>query len=120
MPEAGATEDETTFEAYIGAEFDVTLFLSVYVYYNFDLETLTVERSAKHKYKLTKSTCLKSKAFLSGYDPESGKSKYYLGAKTGVVYNFTQIGSGSIGIRFSDKEDKISKLYWAASFSAGF
>ena len=88
-PEAGAAEDETTFEAYIGAEFDVTLSPSVYVYYDFDLETLTVEGSVKHKYKLAKFTYLKSKAYLGGYDPESGKSKYYLGAKTGVVYNFT-------------------------------
>lgn len=119
-PEAGASEDESTFEAYIGASFDTVLSPSVYFYYDFDLETYTVEGSISHKYKIAKSLYLKHKAYLGGYDPEGGKSKYYFGAKSDLVYKFNDAASGSIGIRFSDKEDKNSKLYWGASFTAGF
>ncbi|MEM9025604.1 MAG: TorF family putative porin [Verrucomicrobiota bacterium] len=118
-PEAGSGE-ESTFEAFLGAAFDTILSPSAYIYYDFDLETLTVEGSISHKVKLAKSTYLKLKAYLGQFDPEDGKEKYYFGAKADLVYKFNDSTTGSIGVRISDQEKKSSKLYWGASFSAGF
>ena len=119
-PEASATEEESTFEIYIGAAFDVFLSPSAYIYYDFDLETVTAETTVGKKYKLAKAVSLKWKAYLGGYDPDEGDSRYYYGLKTDFIYTFNETTSGSIGVRFSDKEDKNSKLYWGASFTAGF
>ncbi|MGB0372084.1 MAG: TorF family putative porin [Opitutales bacterium] len=118
-PEVG-TGDETTFEGYLGASFDTLLSPTAYFYYDFDLEVFTVEGTIAHKIKLAKSTYLKLKAYAGHFDQDDYEDKYYLGAKADIVYKFNDATSGSLGIRFSDQEKKNSKLYWGASFTAGF
>ena len=119
-PEAGSSADETTFEAYIGAAFDVILMPAVYVYYDFDLEVLTLEGSAGYSVPLSDVTSFDLGAYLGYIEPDEGEGQYYLGSTADVCYSFTVTSSGSIGIRFSNLKDGDSEFYWGAEFSAGF
>ncbi|MGB0372364.1 MAG: TorF family putative porin [Opitutales bacterium] len=119
-PEAGAGADETTFEAYIGAAFDVVLSPAVYLYYDVDLEVFTLEGSGGYSVEISDSTSFDLGAYLGYIEPDEGDGQYYLGATADVSYSFTENASGSIGIRVSDLEDGDSEFYWGASFSAGF
>lgn len=118
-PEIGSG-DETTFEAYVGAAFDVMLSPAVYVYYDFDLEVLTIEGSIGYSVPLSDVSSFDLGGYLGLIEPDEGDSQYYVGATADIAYSFTESTSGSIGIRVSDLEDGGSEFYWGASFSAGF
>lgn len=118
-PEAGSG-DSGTFEAYIGAAFDLTLSPAVYVYYDFDLEVITVEGSAGYSMPLNDDTSFDLGGYVGYIEPDEGDGQYYLGATADVSYTFTENASGSVGIRLSDLEDGDTEFYWGASFTAGF
>ena len=118
-PEAGSG-DESTFEAYIGAAFDVMLSPAAYIYYDFDLEVLTLEGSAGYSVPLSDATSFDLGGYVGFIEPDEGDSQFYVGATADVSYTFTDNASGAIGIRVSDLEDGDTEFYWGASFTAGF
>ncbi|MEM9025832.1 MAG: TorF family putative porin, partial [Verrucomicrobiota bacterium] len=117
-PEIGEGGDETTFEAYIGAAFDVLLSPAAYIYYDFDLEVLTLEGSIGYSVPLSDDTSFDLGGYLGDIEPDEGDSQFYVGATADVSYTFTENASGSVGIRVSDLEDGDTEFYWGASFTA--
>ena len=129
-PEAGSG-DETTFEAYIGAAFDVMLSPAAYLYYDFDLEIITLEASAGYSIPLSDATSFDLGAY-AGYqnagdsdnynfdDSPEGDQHWYTGATAEVSYSFSENASGAIGIRATLSDQADDEFYWGASFTAGF
>ncbi|NRA27948.1 MAG: hypothetical protein HRU10_11960 [Opitutales bacterium] len=121
-PEAGSG-DESTFEAYIGAAFDVLASPAIYVYYDFDLEWVTVEGSVGYSIPLSEEASFDLGGYIGYIDGDDIDGGYYVGATADISYTFTDYASGSIGIRVSDLDDDLGgdgEFYWGASFSAGF
>ncbi|MGJ3242119.1 MAG: TorF family putative porin [Opitutales bacterium] len=114
------TDGDTTTEPFIGVNFDTDLAPAVYVYYDFDLETLTIEGSVGYSFPIDDVTSFDVGAYLGWVEPDVGDSAYYLGGTADISYSFNDAASGSIGIRLSDLEDGSTEFFWGAHFSAGF
>ena len=119
-PEASTDEEDTTYELKIGAVFDLMLTPAAYLFYDFELDIATFETSAGHSVTLSDTTYLDFGAYIGHIEPDAGNSQYYLGATADISHSFSETASGAIGLRVSNLEDEDTRLYWGASFTAGF
>jgi len=122
-PENGGAYDDTTFEPFIGAAFDVATSPALYLYYDTELETMTLEGSLGYSFELSEAASLDLGAFLGFVDPDGGDEYTYYGATADLVYSLNETSSISAGIRLSDvDEDAVGKgrFWWGASFTTGF
>lgn len=120
--------DVNTFEIYTGLSFDVPFSPSVYVFYDFDLENLTVEGSAGHSIEVAQNSSVDLSVHLGWVDQDDGPSYFYYGAGVAYVYAFSDNASFSVGGNYyGAEEDYMGRWYdsdykftWSASFTAGF
>lgn len=125
-PEAGSGED--TIEAYAGLSFEAVLSPAVYVFYDFDLEALTLEGSIGHSVELSEEGSVDMSAYLGWVDPDMGDSWEYYGAGVAYNYAFTENAAFSIGLNwYASSEDTIGENFdddneftIATSITAGF
>ena len=126
-PEEPATSDATK-ELYLGVSHGIEFLPDPYLYYDFDLDTFTVEFSKGHSFALDGddgSLALDIGASLGFVSPKGGDSGIYGSGTADLSYSFTESASLSIGIRLSGVGDEISagrnsNTWWGTSFSAGF
>jgi uncharacterized protein (TIGR02001 family) len=123
--------DATTFEIYGGLSFEAPLSPAAYVFYDFDLEQLTLEASAGHTIDLSDASGIDLSAFV-GYadrdttDIASEKEWLYYGAGAAYTYAFTDNASASVGVNYYGADEALeadgskSKFTLSASFTAGF
>jgi uncharacterized protein (TIGR02001 family) len=122
--------DVNTFEIYGGLSFEAPLSPAIYVFYDFDLEALTIEGSAGHTVELSEEGSVDFSVYLGHVDPDGGSSYLYYGASAGYTYAFTDSASFSIGLNYygadedlmgeNFKMDTDNKLTISTSFTAGF
>lgn len=134
-PEAGSGED--TLEAYAGLSFESVLSPSIYVFYDMDLDNLTLEGSIGHAVELSEEGSVEMSAWLGWVDLDddlmdgSGKAfgdYMYYGAGVAYIYAFTESASFSIGLNwYASSEDTIGETWdddnefaISTSFTAGF
>ncbi len=119
---------DSTLEAYIGFSFDVTLEPGVYLYYDLDLDTFTIETSGGYSHDLTdagfENASLDFSAYLGSVSPDVGDSYVYVGGSVDLSYTFSDNASGAIGVRLSKNDigagTRESNFWFGISFSAGF
>jgi len=139
----GGANATSTFESYVGLNADVLLAPSAYVYYDWDLEALTLEGSVGHSFEIAEKTSLDLSATGGWVDtddnsPDDGSidnesENWYWSAKADVTYAIAENASISAGPRVGgfDVEDDSSTnpaftqdsdefFWWGASFTAGF
>jgi uncharacterized protein (TIGR02001 family) len=138
-PDAGDSffdSDVNTFEIYGGVSFEAPLSPSVYVFYDFDTEALTLEASAGHSVEISEQGSVDFTGYLGYVDglkadigiPSVGfgsVSYYYYGLGVALTHAFTDNASASIGVNwYGSEEDTImgddNELTYGVSFSAGF
>ncbi len=112
--------DASTFEAYAGIAGDLAFGPALYIYYDFDLETFTIEGSLGSSWDVADKTTFDIGGSLGWFEPDSGDSGYYIMTSAGFSYAFTDDASGSIGIRWSDLEDADSEFWVGASVSSSW
>ncbi len=117
-PESGPNTD--TFELFTGFVFETELSPSVYVYYDLDLEALTLESSVGHSFELDDNASFDVAAFMGWVDGE-GISYSYFGASADVVYSISDNSSGYIGLRATDGSNGPEGEIWGgAGLTVGF
>ena len=122
------TLDDSTFEAFVGFSFDVLLEPGLYLYWDFDLDTFTIEASGSYSYDLADAgfdkASLDLSAYLGSVSPDVGDSYVYVGGGVDLSYAFSDNASGAIGLRISNNDFgfgvKDSNFWFGVSFSAGF
>jgi len=91
----------STIEVYGGLSFDTALAPSVYAYYDFDLEALTVEGSVGHSFPMAESTSF-DLGLSGGLVSASGGGDYEYGLGSAAVsYAFNDNASAYIGANYS-------------------
>lgn len=119
----GITEDNT-FETYVGAVFDTTFSPAVYLYYDWDLEAITLEFSGGYSVEMGENSSFDVGPYIGYVDPDGGDSYLYGGVSADVSYSFSDNASASVGVRWAandiDGATKDSMAWWGASFTAGF
>lgn len=128
-PETPNAALEDTLEVFVGASFDLALSPSIYVYYDFDIEVVTVETSIGHSIDLADmapGTSIEIGGTLGWVDPDGGSDYFYAGATADLVYSFTDNASLSLGVR-GTKNDlpravgfNRANFWYGLSFTAGF
>ena len=125
-------EDVNTFEIFTGFAFGVPLAPSVYFYYDFDLETFTVEGSAGYTFPITDTTSVVLGGYLGHVEPDGSDSSQYYGVTADVSYGFSDNSSGSIGVRWAGNSNDTfygdfqgaatedNSVWFGLSFGAGF
>ena len=118
--------DPNTFEIYGGLSFDVPFSPAVYVFYDFDLDALTLEVSGGHTVELTEESAVDFSIYLGNVAPDEGSDYVYYGAGVSYSYSLTENASVSIGVNYYGADEAMeadgskSKFTWGCSFSAGF
>jgi uncharacterized protein (TIGR02001 family) len=119
---------EDTIEIYGGLSFEVPLSPAVYVFYDDDLETFTIEASGGYTIEVDETSSIDLSAYVGYVDPDEGDDYLYYGAGAAYVYTFTDNASASVGVNYygTDADDGLvtdsskGKFTLAASFTAGF
>ena len=122
-PETDPGLDDSTLEAYIGISLDVPLEQGLYIYWDFDLDTFTIEASGSYSFELADATSLDLSAYIGSVSPDAGDSYVYVGGSVDLSYAFTDNASGSFGVRISSNDLPGSRdsIFWVGiTFSAGF
>ncbi|MDQ8204513.1 TorF family putative porin [Pelagicoccus sp. SDUM812003] len=120
--------DDETFEIYTGLSLDAPLAPSFYVYYDFDLEALTLEGSVSKSYDVAEKTALELGAAAGWVDSDldEGAEFYYYNATADLVYSFNETTTASIGARVGGNDGRFGEggkddNAWAGvSFSKSF
>ncbi len=121
--------DLRTHEVFFGLGFDLAANPEIYFYYDFDLDTFTIEGALGHSIALGQSpdspASVDFGAYLGYVSPRSEDSGFYYGGTADLTYAFTPNASISFGIRTSGIENGISNgrtgnFWWSISFSTGF
>lgn len=118
--------DDETFEIYTGLSLDAALAPSLYVYYDFDLEALTIEGSISKSYDIADKTTLDLGAAGGWVDGDFGLEYYYYNVTADVVYSFNETTSASIGARVGGNDSNLgfggkeSNAWGGFSFSKSF
>ncbi|EDY82908.1 hypothetical protein VDG1235_2531 [Verrucomicrobiia bacterium DG1235] len=122
-----AEGDDSTFEAYAGISADVELAPSLYVYYDFDLEVLTLEASVSKSYKVDEKSSIELGAGIGYAEEDSSDFSYaYYSFNADYVYTFQDNLTASIGVRASGNDlDEVytvkgDNIWGGVSFSYGF
>ncbi len=116
--------DDNTTEIYAGIAADTVASPSAYIFYDFDLEALTIEGSIGHSIPLDQSLSLDLGAFAGFVTPDEGDDYFYYGLTADVSLEVNATSSASVGVRFAgndiDDADLSEFLWWGFSFSTGF
>lgn len=121
-----ASEDTT--EVFFGLNLDAVLAPSLYVFYDFDLETITFETSVSHEIELDEKNTIVLGGYVGYADPDDAASYWYYGATAEVVYSLAENASVSLGLRASSNDSALgeaafgssSNIWGGFSFQAGF
>lgn len=127
FPEEPATDGYSR-EVYFGLSADVALAPSVYFYYDFDLDTFTIEGSFGHSFALGEGSpaSFDLGAYFGYVAPKGAPNDVYYGGSADISYAFTDNASFSFGVRASGLGDDLAgggrdgNFWWGMSFSAGF
>jgi uncharacterized protein (TIGR02001 family) len=117
-----------SFEAYIGASFNLPLSPSVYVFHDFDYKATTVEGSIGYTVEVSEKVGLDVGGSFGYVSTEQGSNYIYYGASFGTTYSFSDSASVSLALNWvgADEDslgknaDKNNKLFYGISFTAGF
>ncbi len=121
--------DAKTRELYLGAAADIALSPEVYFFYDFDLDTFTVQGALGHSFTLGESAdsplALDVGTYFGYVAPKFGSNGVYFGGSADISYALSPHTAFSLGVRTSGISSDISSgrtgnLWWAMSFSAGF
>lgn len=124
-PDAGDDffdSDVNTFEIYGGVSFEAPLSPAAYVFYDFDLEALTLELSGGHSVEVSEKGTVDLTGFL-GYVDADGFDWYYYGLGASLTHSFTDNASASVFVNwYGSEEDTImgddNELSFGVSFTA--
>ena len=128
FPEEPATDAQTR-ELYLGAAADIPLSPEVYFFYDFDLDTFTVEGAVGYSFTLGESVdsplALDVGAYLAYVAPKVGPNGVYFGGSADISYALSPHTAFSLGVRASGisseiGNDRTGNFWWGMSFSAGF
>ena len=128
FPEEPTSASQTR-EVYAGFGFDLPASPELYFFYDFDLDTFTIEAAVGHSISLGHSAdsplTLDLGATLGYVHPKSGTSGVYYGGSADLSYALSPNNSLSFGLRTSGIESGISSgrrgnFWWGMSFTAGF
>ncbi|MFW6353576.1 MAG: TorF family putative porin [Verrucomicrobiota bacterium] len=127
-PDSGADilEDDSTTEIYVGTSFDAPFAPSVYAYYDFDLETFTLEGSAGHSIELDDRTTFDMSGALGYVNPDVSDSYTYAVGSVGLGYAINDYVSGSLYANYAwSSEDQMfdddsTELWFGFSITGGF
>ncbi|MCH6256375.1 hypothetical protein MLD52_07435 [Puniceicoccaceae bacterium K14] len=118
--------DKETTEIYFGANLDAALAPSAYVFYDFDLEVLTLETSVSHEIELDDKNTVVIGGYLGYADPDDSSSYWYYGASADIVYTLSESASISLGLRASANDSNLglggtdANIWGGFSFQAGY
>ena len=119
--------DVNTFEIYTGFSFEAPMSPSVYVFYDFDLEALTLETSIGHSWEVSDTTAIELSGYLGYVDASGSDSYFYYGAGVSYSIAMSESASASIGANwYGVNEDGLmydgddNKFTVGASISLGF
>ncbi|MDX2110005.1 MAG: TorF family putative porin [Verrucomicrobiota bacterium] len=137
--DVSATAYKNTVEAYLGGSLDVILKPSLYVYYDFKLESVTLESSIGHSIDLGDNLGIDTGLAVGYVWAEKIKTglnnapdRLYGQATADLTYAFTDSAKFKIGARLSANDYSQAdltyignangdrNLWWGASFTAGF
>ncbi len=127
FPEEPATDTQTR-EIYIGVSTSIPWAPDATFYYDFDLDTLTLEFSKGTSIPLSGDDVplsLDPAAYLGYVSPKGAADGFYYGGTVDLNYAFNDIASFGIGVRISGIDGDLSggrtsNFWWGMSFSAGF
>lgn len=128
--------DDSAVETFFGLTWEGPISPAVYLYYDVDQEEITIEASAGYSFVID----TKSAVMLTGF---AGNSEFgpdedltggvdtdstYYGAMLDYSYSFTRYARMTVGVRFANVDNDFelnenldeSRLWWGASFTAGF
>ena len=122
------TDGSYSRELYAGFSADVTFAPSVYIYYDFDLNGLTIQGSGGHSFALSdtlEGSTLDVGVYVAAvfFDTGFGTDYAYYGASLDWSYAFNDDAAFSIGMRVSGTDldnTRNANFWWGATFSAGF
>ena len=131
-------DDQTgtnTVEAYAGASFNAPLSPSLYIYRDFNFDTVTIQGDASHSFPLSEKTSFDLSGSV-GYviDDDDGSDYLYGAASADLAYAISDHGSIAAGVRYGGSDiaggsfiddsiagtTKSSGFWWGVSFSADF
>ncbi|KAF0095368.1 MAG: hypothetical protein E1N59_863 [Puniceicoccaceae bacterium 5H] len=109
-------DNDNTFEIYGGASFDVMFNPAVYVFYDFDLENLTVEGSAGYSYPLSDAASLDATGYVGwvsldeeGWNTagtENFDDYFYYGVNLALSYALAENASVSVYGNFAGSTEE--------------
>lgn len=119
-PDAGGD----TVEAFVGGALNTVLGPALYIYYDFDLEALTLEGSVGHSFDLGDGASFDVGSALGYIDADGSPSVWYYSVTADISYAFSDNASAAIGVRYSgleiDGPGDDDNFWFGASFTAGF
>ena len=115
-----------TFELYASFGIDTGLDPAITIYYDLDLEAITVEGSVGESWEMDEKTSFDVSAFLGNVNG-NGFDYSYFGASADVVKSLSDTASGSIGVRYSDgswtgliQDGPQDEIWFGGSISTGW
>ena len=117
--------DGATFEIYGGVSFDVPLEPSLYLYYDFDLESFTAEGSLGHTYAVSEVSDVALSGYVGQVEPDEGDGYTYYGVTVSFDYTLNDAVSASAYVNWAGaSEDLMSdgdsnEVWFGFSVSAG-
>lgn len=98
--QAGGKRD--TYEAYVGLSGEVGTFTpSFYAYYDFTLETLTLQGAVGYSIPLSDVASFDLSGTLGFVDPKNGESYAYWGIGASIPYQLTSNASVAVGAQYA-------------------
>ncbi|OPZ75375.1 MAG: hypothetical protein BWY82_00300 [Verrucomicrobia bacterium ADurb.Bin474] len=112
------SDDNPTWEPYVGLSFETLLNPSGYVYYDLTLETWTLQGTVSHTFELDNVSGVTVGAFVGFVSPDEGEEGAYYGVSAKYGYRLNSTTSVSFGVGYTDGEDARSGMNWDDGLSA--
>lgn len=118
--------DNDTFEIYTGLSLDSAARPSLYAFYDFDLDTLTLEGSVSQSYEIDERHAIAFGAAAGWVDEENGGEYWYYKVTADYIFTFSETMNATLGARAGGNDDhrgpggKEANAWAGTSFNASF
>ncbi|MBC2605587.1 TorF family putative porin [Pelagicoccus albus] len=116
---------DETFELFVGVTADTALAPGAYVFYDFDLEVLTLETSIGHSIAIDDVSSIELGAAVGYAREDAGFNYLYYSATADYVYQISDSTSVAAGLRYSANDEDLGyspdgNLWGGISFTTSF
>ncbi|HOO92983.1 MAG TPA: hypothetical protein PKX94_05910 [Opitutales bacterium] len=111
------SDDNPTWEPYVGVAFDTTLSPTAYVYYDVTLEIWAFEGGVSYSFPMEDESASFDVEAKAGYvSPDEGDGGFYFNLAANYVYSITDTASAKLGVAYTDGDSELSGGNWDNGF----